>query len=1018
MSIILGSNFKLNAQLPLRSGDTVADTTARDAIAAIERYEGRIIFVIADGKNYQLVGGITNSDWVEVGGSSTPGGAVGSIQYNNSGVLGGVGTIVEDADSLTITPTLNATPYDKGRNLILESGTPTTEGVGGDVFIKAHHSLTAGSWINGSDIYLIHDYANMNGTNREGRIYVISNAAGALTQSTIQIWNSVISGYQDNPGNEMGLTLASAPGYPGTNNSGKDLHLSIGARAGSGNNGSLIFSSTTRETVSGTSDVNMLNITLDDAGQGNPEITMIGMRPLLTRDGYNIVFSANEGYSSGATPQAGGSMIIGSGKGINGGEDGYIIHVHQVTDAGSPIGGLRFGYSQSDSTLSVTPAGSLFTPKVDQAGLDVFLLSGEGEASDIYTPAYLVGGSAAEGNYVAWTAITDGSFSLNVDHVQQYDLTSLNFTAATSMDDVAAIIQSSLRTATSGLETVVWDTDHFVISSVNTTKDSYISTLSSTGIGTDISGMGGSAWMDSESGRGTEVAAVFDTVGTGGKSGNLALFSNDASGTGNNISGDVLIGTGRPTGSANKGRIAVITDLATGTSGSGTYQDWRITNDAGNIIKAADLLVSWQSASAGSESTSIELTRRSNGSDISVLDISNNGIFWNIQDDAANALLIKNGSKNYFRVQSSPGIESVYLLDTQVNDCNQYVTQYQFVTTSDLYYWWLDAATAQGSGTYVGTKYGGKDLTVTGSIALETDVIGNSCAVDFDGSNDYLESTDAVFLTNDSFSAGIWAKRSDWTNNVNHTLMSCATATDGWKLYYNNGEIIAVGLNSSIVWQIKVDCTQFDPTKWYHIAVARDNNTKEQKLFINAEEMPYTYYEATGNNSNPDGTFKIGAAVTGTLKFTGQLQMPSIQFGQVWDENIVQEIYSRSAGFFNVETTKDSVIRMIGKEDNSIRTGIGRTMASANSLYLSMGAVTPISGTTTINQINVNGCTAGTIYMLYFTGAAELKHNHTADAGFGNMQLAGSVNMTAVNGAKIGFLFDGTSFQEIFRTFP
>lgn len=44
----------------------VADITARDAIADERRLEGMIVFVISESKNYQLVGGVTNSDWVDM----------------------------------------------------------------------------------------------------------------------------------------------------------------------------------------------------------------------------------------------------------------------------------------------------------------------------------------------------------------------------------------------------------------------------------------------------------------------------------------------------------------------------------------------------------------------------------------------------------------------------------------------------------------------------------------------------------------------------------------------------------------------------------------------------------------------------------------------------------------------------------------------------------------------------------------------------------------------------------------
>lgn len=67
MAINLGSNFAMQAALPLDSRDTVADSTARDAILAGVRYEGMKVFVTATKTNYQLVGGITNGDWVDIG---------------------------------------------------------------------------------------------------------------------------------------------------------------------------------------------------------------------------------------------------------------------------------------------------------------------------------------------------------------------------------------------------------------------------------------------------------------------------------------------------------------------------------------------------------------------------------------------------------------------------------------------------------------------------------------------------------------------------------------------------------------------------------------------------------------------------------------------------------------------------------------------------------------------------------------------------------------------------------------
>jgi hypothetical protein len=71
--IILGSQFRLNTALPLDERQQFATVTARDALDALRRWEGMIVYVLENETTYQLVGGITNSDWVVRDG----GGAVG-----------------------------------------------------------------------------------------------------------------------------------------------------------------------------------------------------------------------------------------------------------------------------------------------------------------------------------------------------------------------------------------------------------------------------------------------------------------------------------------------------------------------------------------------------------------------------------------------------------------------------------------------------------------------------------------------------------------------------------------------------------------------------------------------------------------------------------------------------------------------------------------------------------------------------------------------------------------------------
>jgi hypothetical protein len=69
MGINVASSFTMNAALPLDDRTKVADIAARNAILSGRRYEGLIVYVIAEQTNYQLIGGITDGDWEELSGS-------------------------------------------------------------------------------------------------------------------------------------------------------------------------------------------------------------------------------------------------------------------------------------------------------------------------------------------------------------------------------------------------------------------------------------------------------------------------------------------------------------------------------------------------------------------------------------------------------------------------------------------------------------------------------------------------------------------------------------------------------------------------------------------------------------------------------------------------------------------------------------------------------------------------------------------------------------------------------------
>jgi hypothetical protein len=181
------------------------------------------------------------------------------------------------------------------------------------------------------------------------------------------------------------------------------------------------------------------------------------------------------------------------------------------------------GYLNTKITVSsgsgATVTKSITSPAGDERlNIDVALNPTTASIAEhlIYTPAYLTGGNSAESAFNNWLAVLDGSFAITINGTLR-NVTGINFTGVTSMEDVATKIQTAIRALTTSTETVVWSTDHFVISSILTTSSSAITVTSAAGAGTDISGAGASNWMDCNVGSGVVTAAVLNRAADASK---------------------------------------------------------------------------------------------------------------------------------------------------------------------------------------------------------------------------------------------------------------------------------------------------------------------------------------------------------------------------------------------------------------------------------------------------------------------------------------------------------------------
>lgn len=101
------------------------------------------------------------------------------------------------------------------------------------------------------------------------------------------------------------------------------------------------------------------------------------------------------------------------------------------------------------------------------------------------TSAELTGGvlTVAEQNMSNWTSITTGSFQITIDGDEK-TLSALDFSSQTNLNGVATVISTALIGGT-----VTWDGQRFVVTSDTTGQLSTLTYATSSGSGTDISGL-------------------------------------------------------------------------------------------------------------------------------------------------------------------------------------------------------------------------------------------------------------------------------------------------------------------------------------------------------------------------------------------------------------------------------------------------------------------------------------------------------------------------------------------------
>lgn len=216
-----------------------------------------------------------------------------------------------------------------------------------------------------------------------------------------------------------------------------------------------------------------------------------------------------------------------------------------------------------------------------------------------------------------------------------------------------------------------------------------------------------------------------------------------------------------------------------------------------------------------------------------------------------------------------------------------YLTTAPFPNTTTLYGWNVNAGSDSAT---ISNFVGGKDLTRTGALTSGTDHLGASTFCVFDGTNDYLSSTDAAFNFTGSFSYGGWFLATDWTPAGALYLMGRISGASGWDLYLdgNINTRLLGGSSASIAYTPSPALT--DGT-WHHIAVTV-NSSGNMTLYVDGTSRASTAFTAYIQSGN----LEVGASNGGTFRWNGRIQDAFVHNGTVLSAVDVTRIYNQAIG--------------------------------------------------------------------------------------------------------------------------
>ena len=224
-----------------------------------------------------------------------------------------------------------------------------------------------------------------------------------------------------------------------------------------------------------------------------------------------------------------------------------------------------------------------------------------------------------------------------------------------------------------------------------------------------------------------------------------------------------------------------------------------------------------------------------------------------------------------------------------------YIATTPFPNTTTLYGWAINGGSDV---TPIPNVFGGIDLTRTGALSSATDHLGASTFCDFDGTNDWLSSSNAAFNFTASFSFGGWFYIDNFSDS-RVLVARLSSGSNGWWSYYDTGPVVAFetfsgGVSTSLHTSPTLSVSA---ATWFHVVFTRTANTNT-KIYINGSLISTD--SDTSENITAGGNLEIGSNTGGSNKLNGRAQDVFIHKDTVLADDDVNRIYKWGAGVYHV----------------------------------------------------------------------------------------------------------------------